>query len=418
MQVRLSGFRADWRFTAGLFFTSVLLQTAAFGQLTAFTPIYLREIIALPPDQVPFWTGTLAALSLGLAIPLAPWWGVLADRYSHKLFIVRSMAVDAIGYSIAAVATDLWHVIALRMVLGFSFGNVGIIFATQSLITPDRRVGTAIGIIQAAMPLGMSLGPLFGGFVIEHLGLRGMFAVNAIVSAVAFLLVVLFLREPDIHSAHVGVRRQLDTVARFVMETPAVRWNFVIWFLLSYGMMSVDPYVPLLIERVYAGPDLPLVIGTVLALYGITTGLATPIVARIGERVGATRWLAITTPVLAVAVLLMSVANSLPAVIGAQLLRALPQSGIQAVLYTHLVHQVPRELRASVMSLSPLPRNVAGFLAPLTAAILSSLSLGLVFVAGGIAYLGAFASTVPLRRASRPVPDSPEAGTKEEEIGC
>jgi DHA1 family multidrug resistance protein-like MFS transporter len=389
---RWRNLRADWRFTAGVFFLAVLLQTAAFGQLTAFTPLYLREVIKLPPEQVPFWTGALAALSLGLAIPMAPWWGVLADRYSHKLFIVRSMAVDAIGYSIASVAGELWHVVALRMVLGFSFGNVGIIFATQSLVTPERRVGTAIGIIQAAMPIGMSLGPLLGGFVVEQVGLRGLFTVNAIVSVTAFVLVVICVREPDVHG--------LDTVSRFVLGAPAIRWNFVIWFLLSYGMMSIDPFIPILIERVYDGPDLPRVIGTVLALYGISTGFATPLVARLGERFGATRWLAMTTPVLAISVLAMALADSLAIVIALQLLRALPQSGIQAVLYTHLAHEVPRELRASVMSLSPLPRNVAGFLAPLTAAIVSSLSLGLVFIVGGLAYLAACAATFPLRRAT------------------
>lgn len=125
----------------------MFLQTAAFGQLTAFTPFYLREIIHVDRAEIPFWTGILAATSLALAVPMGPWWGVLADRYSRKLFIARSMVADAIGYSIAASATDLWQVVALRMVLGFSFGNIGIVFATQTLVTPERRVGLSIGII-------------------------------------------------------------------------------------------------------------------------------------------------------------------------------------------------------------------------------------------------------------------------------
>lgn len=65
----------DWRFTAGLFFITVLLETAAFGQLTAFTPLYLRQVIQLPEEEIPFWTGMLVATSLAVAVPLAPWWG-------------------------------------------------------------------------------------------------------------------------------------------------------------------------------------------------------------------------------------------------------------------------------------------------------------------------------------------------------
>ena len=65
-------FRSDWRFTAGLFFITALLETAAFGQLTAFTPLYLKQVIHLPDDEIPFWTGVLVATSLVVAVPLAP----------------------------------------------------------------------------------------------------------------------------------------------------------------------------------------------------------------------------------------------------------------------------------------------------------------------------------------------------------
>ena len=68
------------------------------------------------------------------------------------------MVVDGIAYAIAAVATDLWHVILLRMVLGLSYENIGIVFTAQSLVTPDRRVGSAIGIIQAAVRSGLAWG--------------------------------------------------------------------------------------------------------------------------------------------------------------------------------------------------------------------------------------------------------------------
>ena len=326
---------------------------------------------------------------------------MLADRFSRKLFIVRSMVIDGICYGIAAVATELWHVILLRMVLGLSYGNIGIVFAAQSLVTPDRRVGSAIGIIQAALPIGISVGPLLGGLIVERYGLRSLFMINAAVVGVAFLLIMVFLKESPVRGAESGMRKQLGTVGRFVVNTPAVRWNFILWFLMACGVSCIEPYIPILIQRHYDGPDLPTVIGQIMAVYGLATGIATPFVARLGERVGTDRWMAIITPWLAVSVLAMAFAPSLPLVVAAQLLRALPQSGSQAVLYAHMSAHVPRELRASVMGLSPLPRNVAMLLAPLTAAALSSIALSLVFIAGAAAYVLAFAATFPLRRSSR-----------------
>jgi DHA1 family multidrug resistance protein-like MFS transporter len=393
--------RADWRFNAGLFFVIVLLETAAFGQLNAFTPLYLRRVIGMPEEEIPFWTGVLVATSLAVAVPLAPWWGVLADRYSRKLFIVRSMVVDGIGYAIAAIATDLWHVILLRMILGLSYGNIGIVFAAQSLVTPDRRVGSAIGIIQAAVLIGISVGPLLGGFIVERYGLRWLFMINSAVVGLAFLLTMVFLKEAPVRGAGSGIRQQLGTVGRFVINSPPIRWNFILWFLVACGVSSIDPYVPILIERHYDGPDLPSTIGQIMALYGIVTVIATPFVARLGERVGPDRWMAITTPWLAIAVLAMAFAPNPSLLVAAQLLRALFQSGTQTVLYAHMTAYVPRALRASIMGLSPLPRNVAMLLAPLGAAAISSLALSLVFVMGAAAYILAFLATFPLRRASQ-----------------
>jgi hypothetical protein len=69
-------------------------------------------------------------------------------------------------------------------------------------------------------------------------------------------------------------------------------------------------------------------------------------------------------------------------------------------MFAHLSAVVLRTLRASIMGLSPLPRNVAMLIAPLAGAIVSSAGLTLVFVMGAAAYLGAFIATFPLRRAS------------------
>jgi DHA1 family bicyclomycin/chloramphenicol resistance-like MFS transporter len=206
------------------------------------------------------------------------------------------------------------------------------------------------------------------------------------------------------------VRKQLGTVGSFVLETPTIRWNFVIWFFVAFGVSCVDPYIPILIERLYTGEDLPSTIGKVIAFYGLVTGIATPFIARLGERVGPDRWIALTTPVLAISIIGMAFAPSLPLLVAAQLLRALPQSGTQAVLYAHMAEFVPRTLRASVMGLSPLPRNVAMLLAPFTAALASSIALPLVFVLGAAAYVSAFFASFPLRQASniaRATPNDP-----------
>ena len=44
------------------------------------------------------------------------------------------------------------------LLLGLSFGNIAVIVATQSMVTPANRVGTAIGVIQMSSTITVSMG--------------------------------------------------------------------------------------------------------------------------------------------------------------------------------------------------------------------------------------------------------------------
>src|SRR5438094_939316 len=80
---------ADWRCLLGMFALSSLLEVSAWGHIQAFSPLFLGSGLGVPDEDVPRWTGILTAAPLLLAAPLSPFWGVLADRYSRKVVILR-----------------------------------------------------------------------------------------------------------------------------------------------------------------------------------------------------------------------------------------------------------------------------------------------------------------------------------------
>src|SRR6202140_5189349 len=90
-----AGSVAGWAVVAALFAATTCVESMSWNQLSAYTPLYLREL-HVPAAQVP--RGIAAMWSLGwiLAIRLAPFWGVFADRYSRKLVIVQSAAIEAL----------------------------------------------------------------------------------------------------------------------------------------------------------------------------------------------------------------------------------------------------------------------------------------------------------------------------------
>lgn len=390
----------NWRFLVALFTGSQFLEFMAWGHLQAFTPLYLRGELGVSEGDVPRWTGLLAASSLFVAVPLAPFWGVLADRYSRKAVILRSLYVETVAFGLLALAGSPEHVLAVRLLLGLTFGNVALVLATVSLASPDRRVGTAIGMVQMAMPLASSVGPIVGSFLIGIVGLRGMFAFDSACTLLGALLITFLFREPPRRGSTGTIRSRLKIVVRHVVTSPSLRWNFLAWFFIWSAMGAADPFVPLLIARLYNGPDLPLAIGTVLGIYGLVMGLSTPIAGRLADSLNPYTLLLATTSVLSLSLLGMSFAPDISILTALVLARSLPQAATSPFLYSHLARHTPKEHRAAIMAFTPLPRNLAMLVGPLGASFASSLGVESVFRMAAILFALALVTVVLMARAA------------------
>ena len=81
-----------------------------------------------------------------------PLWGVWADKYSRKAVIVRSALVEAVVFTLAALAREPWQMAIAVMLIGFQLGNTGVMLAAIRDVTPKARLGTTIGLFGAAGP--------------------------------------------------------------------------------------------------------------------------------------------------------------------------------------------------------------------------------------------------------------------------
>src|SRR5579863_7249015 len=96
----------DWRVLLAVFTLVGVVESQAFGHLNAFRPIFLQQL-GVPVAQIPTWTGVLAALGFVIGLPLLPFWGVWADRYSRKLIIVRSAYIEAVIFALTALSPNV-----------------------------------------------------------------------------------------------------------------------------------------------------------------------------------------------------------------------------------------------------------------------------------------------------------------------
>ncbi len=115
---------------------------------------------------------------LAAAVFLVPF-GRLADIIGRKKIFVAGLVTYSSSTVLSAVAPSIGALIGFRVIEG---AGAAMIFGTgvailTSVYPPGER-GRALGINTAATYLGLSLGPVFGGFLIHAFGWRSVFLVN------------------------------------------------------------------------------------------------------------------------------------------------------------------------------------------------------------------------------------------------
>ena len=122
--------------------------------------------------------------------------GTLGDRYGRKLALQAGVTVFGLASLFALVADSADQVIAVRAAMGV--GAALIMPATLSIIanlfTGEER-GKAIGIWAALAAVGIGLGPLTGGLLLEWFSWSSVFLVNVPFALAALLLGIRYVPE-------------------------------------------------------------------------------------------------------------------------------------------------------------------------------------------------------------------------------
>jgi MFS transporter, DHA1 family, multidrug resistance protein len=169
--------RAFMPVTVGL-----IAMTISWGTIGAFLPVFGRETLMLPSSQVGYLLAIQAVVNGGARIPA----GWLVDRMPQRWPIVF---LGGIGWSIVMVV--LGHLVgfaapAIALIIGTpflaaAFVAVGVVFADLS--SASTR-GVTMGAYGSILFLGLAVGPLLFGPIVQGYGYAAGFTVCAAASVV------------------------------------------------------------------------------------------------------------------------------------------------------------------------------------------------------------------------------------------
>ncbi|MFF5076933.1 MFS transporter [Actinoplanes sp. NPDC000266] len=145
----------------------------------------------------------------------------LGDRIGRRRMFVAGLVVFTLASAAAGLASSPWQLTAARAIQGLGGAAVAPLALTLlSAAVPDRMRTAAIGIWGGISGLGVAVGPVVGGAVVEGLDWHWIFWLNVPVGVVAVVLARTVLSESR------GGARRLDPLG---LVLSAAGMLLVIW---------------------------------------------------------------------------------------------------------------------------------------------------------------------------------------------
>lgn len=141
--------------------------------------------------------------------------GLLGDRIGRKKVLLAGILVFGIGSGLAALSTSPGELITWRALMGFgaAFVMPATLAVLMNVFERDEQP-KAIGIWAGSVGLGIAIGPITGGLLLEHFWWGSIFLVNVPVVIVALIAMVALV--PDSRDPNPGRVDPLGVVLSIV----------------------------------------------------------------------------------------------------------------------------------------------------------------------------------------------------------
>jgi EmrB/QacA subfamily drug resistance transporter len=141
------------------------------------------------------WIVTAYLLATTIVTPL---YGKLGDLFGRKVTLQAAIALFLLGSALCGLSTSMGALIAFRTLQGLGGGGliVTAMAAIGDIISPRER-GRYQGIFGGVFGFSTVVGPLVGGFIVEHLNWRWIFYVNLPLGLLALAVIGLAFTAPS-----------------------------------------------------------------------------------------------------------------------------------------------------------------------------------------------------------------------------
>ena len=178
---------------------AVTLLLAAMGQtiVSPALPTIVGELGGL--DHLT-WVVTAFLLS---STVVAPVYGKLGGLYGRKITLQAAILIFLAGAALSALASSMTFLIVARAIQGLGGGGLMVVaMAVVADVIPPRQRGRIQGLFGAVFGVATVIGPLLGGFIVEHFSWPWIFIINLPLGILALAVIGIALKSKTDRVAH------------------------------------------------------------------------------------------------------------------------------------------------------------------------------------------------------------------------
>lgn len=352
------------------------------GLVDPILPAIAENLDASPSQVSLLFTSYFLVTAVAMLVT-----GVISSRIGGKRTLLLGLGLIVVFASLAGLSGDVATLVGFRA--GWGLGNALFVATALAVIVGVASGGTATAIIlyEAALGLGISLGPLLGA-LLGGWQWRAPFFGTAGLMAAAFIALAVLLPATPKPATRTSLRDPLRALRHRGLRTTASSALFY-----NYGFFTILAFTPFVLGMDAYG------IGAVFFGWGLMVAVFSVLVAPVLQRrLGTTRVLLLTLGSLALVLagLTLAAERSVAAVVVLVIVSG-ALLGINNTLYTELAMGVSDAPRPVASAGYNFVRWLGGALAPFAATKLAELysaqatygvAAAMVLVAAGVVLAG------------------------------